>query len=66
MPNQGNSKFTTTYIASLIAKSLVRKGGTLVHIGRRFKQCNHNNLVISPEHSTNSGGATKADTMSPR
>ena len=27
MPNQGSSKFTTTYIASFIAKSLARKGG---------------------------------------
>ena len=30
MPNQGSSKFTTTNIPSLIAKSLVKKGGTLV------------------------------------
>ena len=26
MPNQGSSKFTTTNIANLIAKSLARKG----------------------------------------
>ena len=27
MPNQGSTEFTTTNIASLIAKSLARKGG---------------------------------------
>ena len=39
MPNQGSSKFTTTNIASLIAKSLARKG--------EFSDCMFKIVILS-------------------
>ena len=39
MPNQGSSKFTTTNIASLIVKSLARKGG--------FSDCMFKIVILS-------------------